>query len=196
MQLTIVVDGEPQVITVADDMLQHAEGFFAKMDADMDGGWRMGREWVQRPDDTQRCQVAANKLLTALDTRNEKFALLLGAYMLWKMPGLHSVDIDNTGDMAATQFSVQMVAETLPSHALPSAPAPRQVQSALDAVEQAGEDVGAVYQSGRGYRFALYDHETARWVESDLVKTREEATDLRMRAYEARLQALMNVIDS
>ena len=39
------------------------------MDQDMDAGWQMSRDWVDNPSREQRCQIVADKLLTALGKR-------------------------------------------------------------------------------------------------------------------------------
>ena len=83
-------------------MLTEARDFFAKMDADMDSGWQMSRTWVDNPNDLQRCQIAADKILTAMHTDNEKMATLMAAYILNKIPKAASVDVDSEGDMTQT----------------------------------------------------------------------------------------------
>jgi hypothetical protein len=85
-------------------MMSGAGDFFKKMDADMDRGWQMSRKWVDRPDDVQRCQIAADKILTAIETENEKLAALMAAYILRRIPSIDSVDIDISGDMTATEL--------------------------------------------------------------------------------------------
>ena len=102
MILKVIVDERTIPIEVPDYMLAEAGDFFAKMDADMDSGWQMSRTWVDKPNDLQRCQIAADKILTAMHTENEKMATLMAAYILNKMPNASTVDVDSEGDMTQT----------------------------------------------------------------------------------------------
>ncbi len=105
MILKVIVDERTIPIEVPDYILTEALDFFAKMDADMDSGWQMSRTWVDKPNDLQRCQIAADKILTAMHTENEKIATLMAAYILDKMPDTTSVDVDSEGDMTQTVFN-------------------------------------------------------------------------------------------
>ena len=105
MILKIIIDEKTIPIEVPDYMLVEAEEFFNKMDADMDSGWQMSRTWVDQPDNVQRCQIAADRILTSVHTENEKMATLMAAYILKKLPNISVVDIDTEGDMTQTTFS-------------------------------------------------------------------------------------------
>tara|TARA_R110002096_G_scaffold318841_5_gene513125 strand:+ start:84 stop:407 length:324 start_codon:yes stop_codon:yes gene_type:complete len=105
MILKVVVDEKTIPIEVPDYMLVEAEELFNKMDLDMDAGWQMSREWVDSPDNVQRCQIAADKILTSIHNENEKMATLMAAYILKKLPNISSVDIDTEGDMTQTSFA-------------------------------------------------------------------------------------------
>jgi len=65
----------------------------------------MSREWVENPGTIQRCQIAADRILTSLHTESEKMATLMAAYILKKLPNVTTVDIDTEGDMTQTSFS-------------------------------------------------------------------------------------------
>jgi hypothetical protein len=52
-----------------------------------------------------RCQIAANKLLTALETQNENLAFLMAGYILTRLPGTKTVRVDTSGEIANTEFS-------------------------------------------------------------------------------------------
>ncbi len=107
MKLNIIVDGRTNVFDVPDEILVEAKDFFDKMDADMAKGWQMSRDWVESPDEEQRCQIAADKILTAIETENEKMLMLMAAYILHTMPGVKSVNIDITGDMNETDLIME-----------------------------------------------------------------------------------------
>ncbi len=73
----------------------------------MDQGWQMSRDWVEFPDAQQRCQVAADKILTAIENDNEKLLMLMAAYIIRTMPGVKTVNIDITGDMNETDIIME-----------------------------------------------------------------------------------------
>ncbi len=102
MKLSITVDGNTDTFTVPDNMMVEARDFFEKLDSDMDKGWQMSREWVQNPTADQRCQIAADKILSAIETDNDKLLMLMVAYILYKKPGITGVHIATNGDMTET----------------------------------------------------------------------------------------------
>ncbi|MDH5711049.1 MAG: hypothetical protein OEZ15_05235 [Gammaproteobacteria bacterium] len=104
MKLNIIVDGRTNAFEVPDELLTEAKDFFDQMNADMDKGWQMSRDWVQNPNAEQRCQIAADKILTAIETENEKLLVLMAAYILKTMPGVRGINIDVTGDMNETDI--------------------------------------------------------------------------------------------
>ena len=107
MKLNIIVDGRANMFDVPDKLLGEAKDFFDKLDSDMDRGWQMSRDWVESPDAEQRCQIAADKILTAIETDNEKLLMLMAAYILRTLPGVKSINIDITGDMNETDIIMQ-----------------------------------------------------------------------------------------
>lgn len=102
MKLNIIVDGRANTFEAPDTLLVEAQDFFDKMNADMDQGWQMSRDWVQNPTPEQRCQIAGDKILTAIETDNEKLLMLIVAYILKTAPGIKGIEIDMTGDMNET----------------------------------------------------------------------------------------------
>ena len=70
MILKVVIDDQLLELNVPENFIEQAQDFFAKMDADMDRGWQVNREWVEQPDRMLRAQIAANKLLTALENED------------------------------------------------------------------------------------------------------------------------------
>ena len=105
MKLNIIVDGRANAFEVPDNLLTDAVDFFEKLDADMDRGWQMSRDWVDSPDPEQRCQIAADKILTAIETENEKLLMtarykrrLIQAFeaMITKRRETHDADVEQT----------------------------------------------------------------------------------------------------
>jgi hypothetical protein len=104
MKLNIIVDGRTNAFEVPDTLLVEASDFFNTLDADMDRGWQMSRDWVENPNTEQRCQIAADRILTAIETKNEKLLMLMAAYILRTLPGITGINIDITGDMNETDI--------------------------------------------------------------------------------------------
>lgn len=104
MKLTITIDEQSRDLEVPNNFLGGAEDFFRKMDHDMDQGWQMGPEFVEHPDVTQRCQIAADKILTAIDTENKNLLMLMAGYILSRMPDVTAVDINTGGEMMETRI--------------------------------------------------------------------------------------------
>ncbi len=107
MKLNIIVEGRSNEFEVPDSILVDAKGFFNKLDTDMNKGWQMSRDWVENPDAEQRCRIAGDKLLTAIETDNEKLLMLMAAYILHTLPGVKSINIDVTGDMNETDLIME-----------------------------------------------------------------------------------------
>ncbi len=105
MILNVVVDNQTYNLNVPMDVVEGAEEVFDKMDQDMSGGWKMGNNWIEEPDAVQRCQIVADKLLTALENENENMSMLMAGYILNRRPGIASVNIDISGEMHQTEFN-------------------------------------------------------------------------------------------
>ncbi len=104
MQLNIIVSDYSMNLSIPETFVEASGEAFDRLDRNMDGGVQMGRDWVEAPDRHQRCQVAADKLLTALETDNEKLALLSAAYIVNRLPGVTGVSIDDSGEIRGTRF--------------------------------------------------------------------------------------------
>jgi hypothetical protein len=196
MLLNVTINDQTYPLEIPEDIVLEGEAFFAKMDSDMDAGWQMSREWVDHPNPRQRCQIAADKLLTALETENQQTALLMAGYIITRMPGVTDVHIDTTGDISATEFTVEATAPA-PVVDMQDASPPMQSQmqsqkmSKMEAMAQAGKEVTKVFKIARGYKFSTYDREQGRWVDSPLIKDKPEADRLRMQAFKERFDELM-----
>ena len=104
MQLTLHIEDKSHTINVPEEILREGEDFFQTMDKDMDRGWQMSRTWVENPDMTQRCQIAADKMLSAISSENETVLMLMAGYILSRMPYVKSIRIDTNGEMGETEF--------------------------------------------------------------------------------------------
>ena len=100
MRLEAIIDEQHYPIEVPEPLLQEAEPFFAKLDADMDQGWQMSRHWVEQPNTTERCQIVADRLRDAIERHQAELQLLLAGYLLSRAPDLTAVQIDSQGEMS------------------------------------------------------------------------------------------------
>ena len=105
MKLNVYVADNMIPIEVPGDMLDDAEQIYKKMDSDMDKGWQMYRDWVDELTQQQRCQIVADKILTALENENQPSAMLMAGYIMTRMPGILNVHISTDGDITQTQLS-------------------------------------------------------------------------------------------
>lgn len=103
MRFKVVIGAQVYAVEIAENLLQEAAEFHAKLDRDMDRGWQMSREFVTQPDRLQRCQIVADKLLTSIMQDNQATAMLMAAYIALRMPGAIGVDIDADGEMQNTE---------------------------------------------------------------------------------------------
>lgn len=104
MNLKIFVDEHQQDIYVPDEIIKEAEDYFAMLDKDMDNGYQMSRIWVEKPDRYQRCQIIADRILSALERGNDKSLTLLAGYILARVPNIDALHLNLEGDM--TQYEV------------------------------------------------------------------------------------------
>ena len=104
IKLTVYINDQAHPLEIPQTLLTEAQDFFAKMDRDMDQGWQMSRTWVEQPDNIQRCQIAADKMLDAISKENETLLMLMAAYICARLPGVQGVRISEDGDMMENEF--------------------------------------------------------------------------------------------
>lgn len=174
MHLDVVIEDKTHRVEIPDGMLTEAEDFFQKMDRDMDHGWQMGPEFIEQPDRMQRCQIAANKLLTSISGENQLLTQLMAAYILKRLPGVKQVNIDTFGEMLHTEFEFEGAAARSTGAA-----GRRPTLSEPEARALAEKDVSEIYKVGKAWRFAMYDRGNGQWTESPFLPTEDEARRMR-----------------
>ncbi len=107
MILKIFVDEHEQDIHVPDSFLTEATDYFAMLDKDMDNGYQMSRTWVEKPDLLQRCQIVADRILTALEQNNRETATLMAAYILARVPNAYAMHLNLEGDMTLYELETR-----------------------------------------------------------------------------------------
>lgn len=193
MILKVVIDDQLLELNVPEAFVAQAEDFFARMDADMDRGWQVNREWVEKPDRILRAQIAANKLLTALENEDDRLGRLMAGYIVSRVPGLESLELKPAGE---TRDHVIHVAADAAPREVDSTAAPISHagvpagMSRMEAMAQAAKDVSKVFKMGRQYRFSVYNHVSGAWEESPAIADKDQAERLREQAVKARFEAL------
>lgn len=104
MRFKVIVGDEVYAVEVPAKLLQESEDFFAKLDRDMDRGCQMSRDYVARPNRMERCQIAADRLLTGIVNQNGATATMMAAYIVARVPDAVGVDVDTTGEMQNTKL--------------------------------------------------------------------------------------------
>ena len=103
MILEVYLEDQTIPVEVDNDIVNGARTVFEKMDNDMDNGMQMHRVWVDKPNTEQRCQIAADKMLTAIENENNNLLKMMSAYILYKVPGVKGVRIAY-GDMCESEL--------------------------------------------------------------------------------------------
>ena len=106
MIFQVFIDDQAYPIEVPEHLLRDAEDFFQNIDRDMDGGYQMSRTWVQSPDIVQRCQIAADRILSALHTEKRDVGVMMAAYILARIPGVSGVHLSTEGDMTEHELII------------------------------------------------------------------------------------------
>jgi hypothetical protein len=99
MKLIVFIDEEQHDIDVPDFILKEARDYFDMMDKDMDQGYQMSRNWVDNPDLFQRCQIAGDKILTAIQTENRETSALMAGHILSRVPQAKKLFLTQNGNM-------------------------------------------------------------------------------------------------
>jgi hypothetical protein len=184
MKIRITINDKSREIDVPEDVMSDGKSFFDKMDKDMDRGWQMGTDYVDQPNQMQRCQIAADKILDAIGTENETLLKLMAGYILDRVPDTAELIIDTSGEVQNTEI-IQG------GHAPSTTTAPVKTKlSKMEALAQANKDVGKVFKVGRSWRFAIFDEANDEWVESPLMDNKEQAEELRNKAFQSRYRDL------
>jgi len=192
MILKVVIDDQLLELNVPEAFIEQARDFFAKMDADMDQGWQVDREWVEKPDPLLRAQIAANKLFTALENEDHKLGRLMAGYIVARFPNVDTVELKPAGETRDHQINLAASPTAAPAGdatAIAHAGIPRGL-SKMEAMAQAAKDVSKVFKMGKQYRFSVYNHATQGWEESPAIADKAQAEAMREHAFKARFEAL------
>jgi len=179
--LTLIVNEQVREVEVGTDILSEGEEFFARMDRDMDGGWQMSRDWIESPDPVQRCQIVADRIVSAMAAGKHDMARLLAGYILTRNPEVTRIEVDTSGEVANSVVEV----------AAPEPAASGSGMSPEQASARAEREVADVYRVGRAWRFAAFDPLLGSWVESESFDSEDAARRMRAEAVAERTAELM-----
>ena len=198
MTLKVIIEDQSYTLPVADDFVQQAASFFEKMDADMDKGWQMAREWIETPDSQQKLTIVADKLLTAIENDEKNTAMMMVGYIRSRAPSVVKIEMDVTGEMGhdfieAGNEPDQSLIDADPSMKNSPLRASSEQRSGLDkmtAMQMAGNEVSRVFKAGKQYKFSMYNPDTGNWEESPAIADKDEAEKMREFAFKKRFDQL------
>jgi len=176
MLLRVIIDDQVYELNVPGQLIEQAGAFFDKMDADMDAGWQMGQDWIDAPDLVQRCQIVADKLVTALEKENHKLGRMMAGYILSRLPDVDVIEPDLSGEPGNTEIRLRDGAAPA-TGVVPSA-----VQPPPEVVAEAERRIGQVFKQGRQWRYTVLDPNTGNWEPSPAIGSEQEAERLRRQA--------------
>lgn len=180
-------------LNVPDDLIRQGEDFFAKMDADMDQGWQVNREWLDNPDLMVRGQIVADKLLTALENEDHNLGRLMAGYICSRFPNIELLELSEQGeirDQVLTMKAGSQVPDSAPDLSFGHAGLPGGLSEG-EAMMQTDKDISQVFKMGRQYRFSVYNHATGEWQESPAFGNEGDAESARQGVYRQRFEALL-----
>lgn len=199
MMLKVIIEEQSFSLPLDDGFIDKAAAFFDKMDQDMDKGWQMGRDWIERPDPMQKLVIVADKLLTAIENEEQQTGMLMAGYIKSRAPKVTSIEMDVTGEMGhdfrenedqATEAFVNYSPTPTDTETANVSEAPQKLDK-LSAMQQAGNEVSRVFKTGKQYKFSMLNPATGQWEESPAIADKDEAERLREFAYKRRFDELI-----
>jgi len=106
MNFNITIDEESYTLEVNDGLMQELKNFHSDMDAEYDKGIQLGRYWIESPDLEQRCQLTADKVVSAIHQENIRLFYLNASYILTKFPNLKSVTVSSDFEISDIDIEV------------------------------------------------------------------------------------------
>ena len=191
MQLSVTLADQLIELNVPDEFIEQASDFFEKMDSDMNAGWQINREWVDQPDQYLRGQIAADKLLTALENEDFNLGRLMAGYIASRFPHIEQIQLSEQGEirdhtlMLGSEAPVNSQSTMgFDQSAVPGG------KNKIEAMAQAGKEVSSVFKMGKQYKFSVFNHKTQAWDESGAFGSKETAEQARDLAFKQRFDAL------
>ncbi len=95
MNFNITIDEQSYTLEVTTVLMQELHSTHQQMDNDFDKGLQLGRYWIEAPNEEQRCQYVADKVVSAIHQQNIRQFYLMSSYILHKYPSLKMVTVSS-----------------------------------------------------------------------------------------------------
>ncbi len=95
MNFNITIDEESYTLEVSEKLMQELESAHRDMDSEYDKGIQLGRYWIDQPTLEQRCQLTADKVVSAIHQENIRLFYIMAAYILRQFPALKKVTVSS-----------------------------------------------------------------------------------------------------
>jgi len=106
MNFNITIDEESYTLEVKDELMQELKNIHKDMDAEYDKGLQLGRYWIEAPTLEQRCQLTADKVVSAIHQENVRQFYLMASYILSKFPNLKRVTVSSDFEISDIDIEV------------------------------------------------------------------------------------------
>jgi len=192
MILKILFDEQSVSLNIEEDFLQKANAFFDKMDEDMNNGWQIGRDWIEKPNFNQRLTIVADKLLTSLENDEQNSGMMMAGYIKSRAPSVSTIEMDITGEMGHEFIEQEAppVPTSTPAQPTGTSAGENQKLDKISAMQQASKEVSRVFKAGKQYKFSMYNPQTDSWEDSPAMPDKDEAEKLREFAFKKRFDQL------
>lgn len=104
MKFYVYIEDEQYTVRINEQDIEAGMAMFDNMDKDMDGGWRMGPEFIHDPDIVQRAQIVAERLMLAMEQKNTILKTAMAAYIAYRIPNIKELHIDTSGEPLLTEI--------------------------------------------------------------------------------------------
>ena len=186
MILEVIIEEQSFPLKLDPDFIKNAASFFDTMDKDMEKGWQMGRDWIEKPTPHQKLTIVADKLYTAIDNDEKNKGMMMAGYIRSRAPLVTAIEIDVTGEMGHDFIEEEQIATTPPPARDTSAPK----LNKMEAMQQASKEVSKVFKTGKQYKFSIYNTQNQQWEESPAIVDKTEAENMREFAFKKRFDEL------
>jgi len=99
MILNLNIDQDSFGIEIKPELLEELRAIHEEMDKEYDEGAQMGRFWVEKPTDEQRCQIAVNNIVNSMHRENKRMLYIMSAYIVYKFPDIKGVTTNAETEM-------------------------------------------------------------------------------------------------
>lgn len=106
MILNLNIDQESFEIEIKPELIKELTPILEKMDDEYDQGAQMGRYWVEKPSSEQRCQIAADNVVSSIHRENKRMLYIMASYIAYKFPDIKGVTVNSELEMQEIDIHV------------------------------------------------------------------------------------------